>query len=675
MTATPRGRSPASPTAARRVLVAHPRDRAPRPTADRRLPGHARPAAVARRRSSSCANRRRWQPATTRACAPWPSSPPAGAHRASARARRGCHRLGVPTARAPRRSQAVLRADDMPADVIGSGRPQRWWQRVGEKRATWRHWNLHAEASRQLIGLRFATTTDREAILGLVVDAAEAASLRLTPPDLACTPAVLQRADGSSVFRPATPRCTPPPSCSPPRTACCSSRRPTTAPTAAGRRAASPGAARDRDVSGRVVDVLVGPAGAGKTTAMRALRNAWERARAGLGHRARPLRGSRTGPRRRARDRDRDHRQVAPRPQHARAPASWSSIDEASLAGTLTLDRIASPGRARPARRCCWSATGRSWPPSTPAARSRCSCTPATTRPNSPRSTASTSPGKPTPPCSCASATTPSSTPTPQHDRLRAGDHDEMLDAAYLAWQADLDAGRASVMIAADQRHRDRAQRSAPATTASSPGTSPPRRRSRCTTAPMPPSATWSSRAATTGACSPARQLGAQRRPLDRHRHAPRRLRHRAQRRRAAASRCPPPTSPSTSSSATPSPLTAPRVTTVDTAHADRAPGMTREALYVAHDPRPRSQHRLRHHRPTDRTRTAARAVLDAGSPRLRASAPSPPPTKDPSTSSTPGQHRPARRRIRDHRHPRPTRPLGRPHPALRPQTGAARPL
>ena len=35
-----------------------------------------------------------------------------------------------------------------------------------------------------------------------------------------------------------------------------------------------------------------------------------------------------------------------------------------------------------------------------------------------------------------------------KHDRLRAGDHEEMLDAAYHAWRTDLDAGRASVMIA-----------------------------------------------------------------------------------------------------------------------------------------------------------------------------------------------------------------------------------
>lgn len=56
---------------------------------------------------------------------------------------------------------------------------------VGEKRSTWTRWNLHAEASRQLMGWRFVNIQDREAITGLVVDAAEHASLRLTPPELA----------------------------------------------------------------------------------------------------------------------------------------------------------------------------------------------------------------------------------------------------------------------------------------------------------------------------------------------------------------------------------------------------------------------------------------------------------------------------------------------------------
>lgn len=52
------------------------------------------------------------------------------------------------------------------------------------------------------MGYRFATVHDREAVVGLVVDAAEAGSLRLTPPELASSPAAFQRRDGTSVFRP-----------------------------------------------------------------------------------------------------------------------------------------------------------------------------------------------------------------------------------------------------------------------------------------------------------------------------------------------------------------------------------------------------------------------------------------------------------------------------------------
>ena len=59
-----------------------------------------------------------------------------------------------------------------------------------------------AEAARQIDGLRFASTEDREAIIGLVIDAAEEVSLRLTPPELASSPAVFHRPDGTSVFRP-----------------------------------------------------------------------------------------------------------------------------------------------------------------------------------------------------------------------------------------------------------------------------------------------------------------------------------------------------------------------------------------------------------------------------------------------------------------------------------------
>ena len=64
----------------------------------------------------------------------------------------------------------LLRADDMPLDVIGElGRSV--VEVVGEKRSTWRRWNLMAEGSRQTMGWRFATMHDREAIVAMVAGA------------------------------------------------------------------------------------------------------------------------------------------------------------------------------------------------------------------------------------------------------------------------------------------------------------------------------------------------------------------------------------------------------------------------------------------------------------------------------------------------------------------------
>ncbi|MEO7373585.1 MAG: relaxase domain-containing protein, partial [Terrimesophilobacter sp.] len=97
--------------------------------------------------------------------------------------------------------RAVLRADDVPLDLVAElGRAV--VAAVGDKQSTWRRWNLHAQASRATMGWRFASTEDREAIVGMIADAAESSSLRLTPPELASSPAVFQRQDGTSVFRP-----------------------------------------------------------------------------------------------------------------------------------------------------------------------------------------------------------------------------------------------------------------------------------------------------------------------------------------------------------------------------------------------------------------------------------------------------------------------------------------
>jgi len=229
---------------------------------------------------------------------------------------------------------------------------------VAEKRTTWSLWNLYAEAARRTMGWRFTGTEDREAITGMIVNAAEQASIRLTPPELASSPAAFQRADGTSVFRPRNAARYSGAAVLAAEDRLLARSREQVAPRLADatnahtlqprrghalgddQRAALAAIAS----SGRMLDLLVGPAGAGKTTALRALRGAWE---AEHGH------GSVVG--------------LAPSAVAAEVlagdlgiptenTAKWWQIyrdhgtgftagqlvivDEASLAGTLALDRL-----------------------------------------------------------------------------------------------------------------------------------------------------------------------------------------------------------------------------------------------------------------------------------------------------------------------------------------------
>lgn len=186
----------------------------------------------------------------------------------------------------------LLRADDMPLDVIAN-LGSSVVATVGEKRSTWRRWNLTAEAARQTMGYRFASMRDREAVIGMVVDAAEGASFRLTPPELASSPAVFRRADESSVFRPKNSTVFSSGELLDAEDRLLQLSRTMSGPTIP--LATIERAARKPDnerrmlgadqasalvriaVSGRAIDVLVGPAGAGKTTAMSVLRQAWEK--------------------------------------------------------------------------------------------------------------------------------------------------------------------------------------------------------------------------------------------------------------------------------------------------------------------------------------------------------------------------------------------------------------
>lgn len=188
----------------------------------------------------------------------------------------------------------LFRADDLPsehlraiADVVVF--------RVGEKRSTWRRWNLYAEAARQTMGLRFASTTDREAVVGLIVDAAESVSLRLSPPELTSTPVFFQRPDGSSMFRPKHHTVFSSTLLLDAEDRLLELSRTDTAPalelatvSRIASRADPEGRMLSEDqarvvqqisTSARVLDLLVGPAGTGKTTTLGALRRAWERER------------------------------------------------------------------------------------------------------------------------------------------------------------------------------------------------------------------------------------------------------------------------------------------------------------------------------------------------------------------------------------------------------------
>ncbi|WP_271202576.1 MobF family relaxase [Microbacterium dextranolyticum] len=360
----------------------------------------------------------------------------------------------------------VLRADDVPLDVV---------REVGlsvmavasEKRSTWTRWNLHAEASRQLMGWRFASMLDREAITGLVVDAAEQASLRLTPPELASSPVQFRRPDGTSRFRPhaavlfsseallaAEDRLLARAgSLAGPVVGLETVEQITSRPDPRGRMLGEDQAAALAAiaVSGRTLDVLVGPAGAGKTTAMNALRCAWEKEHGP---------GSVVG--------------LAPSAVAAQVLADdlgittestakwWQNhlmhgttfeagqlviIDEASLAGTASLDRITAEAEHADTKVLLVGDWGQLQSVDAGGAFSML----VHARDDTPelldihrftheweKSTSlQLRHGRPEAIDTLAG-----------HDRITGGEQEAMIDAAYGAWLRDLAAGRASILVA-----------------------------------------------------------------------------------------------------------------------------------------------------------------------------------------------------------------------------------
>ena len=164
---------------------------------------------------------------------------------------------------------------------------------VSGKRSTFTRANVFAEVLRQIHGVRFADAADRVTVAEGAADLGMAQAVCLTPPDLGLVPDELRRPDGTSKFRPRDSELFTTRELLEAEERLLAAGRAIDAPTVHQETAARISAAtlpgRDHPLSadqadavcrivtsGRALDVLVGPAGTGKSTAMAGLRAVWE---------------------------------------------------------------------------------------------------------------------------------------------------------------------------------------------------------------------------------------------------------------------------------------------------------------------------------------------------------------------------------------------------------------
>ena len=355
------------------------------------------------------------------------------------------------------------RAEEIPLPLVDEiGRTV--VEQVSVKRATWSHWNLMAEASRQTMHLRFASTEDREAVVGMVVDAAEQHSVSLTPPELALSPAAFTRDDGTSVFRPKQSVRFSSHQVLDAEARLLAQSDSLEAPTVSGlildrtlrrlpklsreQRAAVASIA----MSGRRLDLLVGPAGAGKTTAMLALLRAWS-AEHGQGsvvglapsanaaqNLADELGIGCDNTAKWLREHDRQN------PGYQLRPGQLVIVDEATLAGTTTLDRLTTIVAAAGAKVLL---VGDAYQLSSVDAGGAFSLL-GSRRPDAPGLTEIhrfTQAWEKDASMALRRGEVEVIGTYARQNRIREGDTDHMLDAAYQAWRSDVAAGETSILV------------------------------------------------------------------------------------------------------------------------------------------------------------------------------------------------------------------------------------
>ncbi len=185
-----------------------------------------------------------------------------------------------------------LRSDDLHDGILTDLAGVAVWA-VADRRATFHRANLLAEIHRQLHGIRFADPAERITVGERTADLAEAACTQLTVPERHHVPISFRRPDGTSKFTGHAATVYTTATLLDAESRLLAAGRATTGPVVSIATVAAvadvPLASNGRlmsvdqavaveniATSGRVLDVLVGAAGTGKTVAMAALRTTWE---------------------------------------------------------------------------------------------------------------------------------------------------------------------------------------------------------------------------------------------------------------------------------------------------------------------------------------------------------------------------------------------------------------
>jgi len=409
---------------------------------------------------------------------------------------------------AGRNDLPLLRADDLAGPILADA-AESVLAAVAERRSTFTEMNLLAEAHRVLHGVRFAHPDQQIAVAATITALAVERSVALTPGEVHHVPARYQRADGTSQLRPASRIAYTTQALLDAEARLLDAGRDLTGPAAdlatvttildaplpGGRRLGVDQAVAVEKLatSGRSLDVLVGPAGTGKSTTLAGLRAVWEAAHGAgsviglapsaaaaevlageLGidtdNTAKWLTEWRRLPDMVARRDQLAARLAGAHPRSAGAarlrdglsdldraidrgrlhPGQLVIVDEASLAGTFALDELVGAARAAGAKVV---AVGDPYQLSAVEAggafdllvRDRGDLAPALTdirrfaNPWEKAASAQLRLGH------------PDAIDTYQaHDQITGGDRDAVLDALYQAWKTDVAAGRSSLMIAPD---------------------------------------------------------------------------------------------------------------------------------------------------------------------------------------------------------------------------------